>query len=54
MWIEVGILDLVKDFELVEIYDLLLDEKKDDLVVMEERRNFMRYVDELVLKFILF
>lgn len=54
VWTEAGILDLAKDPELAEIYDSLPDEKKDDPVAMEERRNFMRHVDELALKLTLF
>lgn len=54
MWIEVGILDLVIDFELIEVYNLIFDENKDDLDVIEEKKYFMKYVDELVFKLILF
>ena len=50
VWTEAGILDLAKDPELTEAYDALPDENKDDPVAIEEKRHFMKHVDELALK----
>lgn len=54
VWTEAGILDLAKDPELTEAYDAIPDENKDDPVASEEKRHFMRHVDELALKLTLF
>lgn len=54
VWTEAGISDLAKDPELSEAYDALPDENKDDPVAAEEKRHFMKHVDELALKLTLF
>lgn len=54
VWTEAGILDLAKDPELTQAYDAIPDENKDDPVASEEKRHFMRHVDELALKLTLF
>ncbi|KAL9968183.1 hypothetical protein ACROYT_G026526 [Oculina patagonica] len=54
VWTEAGILDLASDPELTEAYDAIPDENKDDLVAAEEKRHFMKHVDELALKLTLF
>lgn len=54
VWTEAGILDLAKDPELAEAYDAIPDDNKDDPVAVEEKRHFMKHVDELALKLTLF
>ena len=54
VWTEAGILDLAKDPELTKAYDAVPDENKDDPVATEEKRHFMKHVDELALKLTLF
>ena len=54
VWTEAGISDLAKDPELAQAYDALPVENKDDPAAAEEKRHFMKYVDELALKLTLF
>lgn len=54
VWTEAGILDMSKDPDFAHAYDSLPEEKKDDPVVSEEKRHFMKHVDELALKLTLF
>ena len=54
VWTEAGILDLSKDPELAEAYDAIPDDNKDDPVAVDEKRHFMKHVDELALKLTLF
>ena len=54
VWTEAGILDLAIDPELTEAYNSIPDENKDDLDATEEKKHFMKHVDELALKLTLF
>ena len=54
VWTEAGISDLAKDPELTAAYEALPLENKDDPVAIEERRHFLKHVDELALKLTLF
>lgn len=50
VWTEAGIQDLSKDPDFTKAYESLLSENKDDPNVMEDKRNFMKNVDDLALK----
>ena len=53
VWREAGLMDLSKDPEFTEAYETLPPENCDDPIAMEEKRHFMKHVDELALKLIL-
>lgn len=50
VWTEAGVQDLSKDPEFTKAYESLPVENKDDPSVAEERKNFMKNVDDLALK----
>ncbi|KAK3726414.1 hypothetical protein QZH41_019667 [Actinostola sp. cb2023] len=50
VWTEAGIQDLSKDPEFTKAYESLAVENKDDPNVIEDRKNFMKNVDDLALK----
>ncbi|EDO43577.1 predicted protein [Nematostella vectensis] len=54
VWTEAGIQDLAKDPEFMAAYETLPPENKDDPFAMEEKKTFMRHVDDLALKLTLF
>ena len=54
VWTEAGLMDLSKDPEFTEAYNAAPTENPDDPVAVEEKRYFMKHVDELALKMVLF